>query len=66
MTAVVYPREAVCSSCGTPIILTWYNPFNLSQGGDAVYRHPANGCEFAGKILKPTGMFAGVIEEDND
>lgn len=64
-TPVLYPREAVCGECGASMILGWYNPWELSQGGEPVYRHPtsSNRCEFVGKMLKPTGMFAGVLEE---
>jgi hypothetical protein len=47
------------------MILGWYNPLELSQGGDPVYRHPKNGCEFAGKMLKPVGMFAGEVSDDD-
>jgi hypothetical protein len=63
--AVVYPREAVCGGCGASILLGWHNPLELSQGGDPVYRHPKNGCEFGGKLLKPVGMFAGEIKEED-
>ena len=63
-TPILYPRESVCGICGTPMILGWHNPLELSQGGDPVYRHPENGCEFAGKMLKPVGMFAGVSDDE--
>ena len=61
--AILYPRESVCGGCGTGMILGWYNPLELSQGGDPVYRHPENGCEFAGKMLKSVGMFAGEVKD---
>jgi hypothetical protein len=63
MIAIIYPHEAICGSCGISMTLTWRNPPPLS--GDAIYNHPHNHCEFAGKMLKPTGLFAGVIEENN-
>jgi hypothetical protein len=62
-TPVIYPREGVCRECGKSMILGWYNPWEPSPGREPVYRHPVNGCEFSGKMLKPVGMFAGVLEE---
>lgn len=64
MIAIIYPREAICGSCGISMTLTWRNPPPLS--GDAICNHPHNRCEFSGKMLKTTGLFAGTIEENDD
>lgn len=62
-TPVLYPREVICGSCGASMLLTWHNPLELGQGGDPIHKHPNNVCEFAGKMLKPVGMFAGEIPD---
>ena len=64
MTAILYPREVICGQCGISIMSHWYSPFGRGSS-DLVYKHPdKRGCEFDGELLKPTGMFAGVIEEN--
>ena len=40
MSVILYPREVICGSCGTAMILDWHNPLELSQGGTPVYQHP--------------------------
>jgi hypothetical protein len=62
----VYPREAICGECGTAMILSWHNPWELSQGGDAVYEHPSNKCEYKGKRLRATALVCAAYMEDDE
>jgi hypothetical protein len=63
MTAILYPREVVCGSCGIAMFLSWYAPFGRGSE-QPIYQHPDHiGCEFNGKKLKPTGSFAGLEDE---
>jgi hypothetical protein len=64
MTVVLYPREVICGGCGASIMLSWISPFGRGSE-EPVYNHPDfKGCEFNGKTLKPTGIFAGVMSEE--
>lgn len=60
----VYAREIICGECGVSIFLTWHNPWELSQGGDAVYQHPQNNCEFKNKRLRATALVCAVDMEE--
>jgi hypothetical protein len=61
----VYPREVICGECGTSMLLTWHNPFHLSQGGEPVYEHPYHRkCEFDGKRLRPTALVCSANMEE--
>jgi hypothetical protein len=65
-TAVLYPREAICGGCGELMLISW-RPRYEPGSERPVYVHPEDGgCEFRGKILRPTGLLAGVAKEDED
>jgi hypothetical protein len=63
-TAVLlYPREVICAGCGESLFLSWKRIWGEMVG---VYGHSnAGSCEFRNKILKPTGIFAGIVEEED-
>jgi hypothetical protein len=64
MTVILYPREFVCEICGIVMFLSWEQPFGRGSNR-AIYQHPKFvGCELNGEKLSPTGIMAGVIEEE--
>ena len=59
---VLYPREVICGSCGEPLMVSW-RPRYEPDSDIPVYVHPdRGGCEFVGKMLRPTGIGAWVVE----
>ena len=63
MSVILYPREVICGKCGAAMLLGWEEPFGRGSE-EPVYRHSEWPCEFKGKKLKPTGLFAGEIVEE--
>jgi hypothetical protein len=61
-TPILYPREVICGQCGEALMISW-RPRYEPGSEFPVYVHPDRGsCEFAEKVLRPTGMFAGVVD----
>ena len=62
---LLYPREVVCGGCGESLMISW-RPRYEPNSDIPVYVHPdRGGCWFIGKILRPTGIGAYAVQEED-